>query len=87
MKTRRIALALGIGALLSLSARAEISQVNIKKIGQDLYQTTDGRFIETQSCYVDTPGDNAVLNYKQYACTNHLRFSSDKTCEVVFVFK
>jgi hypothetical protein len=72
---------------VALSAHAEINQVNVKKIEQDLYQTADGLSIETRACYVDTHGDNAVLNYEQYACTNNLRFSSDKTCEVVFAFK
>jgi hypothetical protein len=87
MNRLRTVIALGSGMVLSLSAHAEINQVKVRKVEQDLYQTPDGLYIETKACFVDTQGDNAVLSYEQYACTNNLRFSSDKTCEVVFVFK
>jgi hypothetical protein len=88
MNRRRTAIALASGMILSLSAHAEINPVNVRKVEQDRYQTADGSYIETKNCFVDAQGDNAVLNYEQYACTNNLRFiSADQTCEVVFVFK
>jgi len=87
MRKIRIFIALGTGMILSMWAHAETNQVNVKKVEQDLYQTSDGLYIETRFCAVDTKGDNAVLNYEKYACTNNLRFSSNKTCEVEFVFR
>ena len=87
MNKIRTLIALGTGMILSMAAHAETSQVNVKKVEQDLYQTSDGLYIETRFCAVDTNGDNAVLNYEKYACNNKLRFSSHKTCEVQFVFR
>jgi hypothetical protein len=72
---------------LSAWAHAEVNQVNVKKLEPNLYQTSDGLYIETRSCNVDTDGDKAVLTYEKYACNNNLRFSSDKTCEVEFVYE
>jgi len=87
MNTIRTLIALGTGMILSMAAHAETNQVNVKKVEQDLYQTSDGLYIETSFCSVDTDGDNAVLNYVKYACTNTLRFSSNTICEVQFVFR
>ena len=87
MNKIRTLIALGTGMILSMAAHAETNQVNVKKVEQDLYQTSDGLYIETRFCAVDTNGDNAVLNYEKYACNNKLGFSSNKTCEVHFVFR
>jgi hypothetical protein len=87
MNTIRTLIALGTGMILSMEAHAETNQVNVKKVEQDLYQTSDGLYIETRFCAVDTNGDKAVLNYEKYACKNNLRFSSNKTCEVQFVYR
>lgn len=87
MKNIRTFIALGIGMILSMWAHAETNRVNVKKVEQDLYRTSDGLYIETRFCAVDTNGDSAVLNYEKYACNNSLRFSSDKTCEVQSVFR
>lgn len=87
MNTIRTLIALGTGVILSMGAHAETNQVNVKKVEQDLYQTSDGLYIETRFCAVDTNGDKAVLNYEKYACKNNLRFSSNKTCEVQFVYR
>ena len=81
------ALGLGLGILLSTSAHAEISIVNIKKVEKDLYKTHDGLYIETHACYEHADGDSAVLDYEKYACNNSLRFGSDKSCKVLYVFK
>jgi len=87
MNKIRTFVALGTGMILSMLAHAETNQVNVKKVEQDLYQTSDGLYIETRFCAVDTYGDNAVLNYEKYACKNSLRFSSNETCEVQLVFR
>jgi hypothetical protein len=87
MNKVRTVVALVTGMILSMLAHAETNQVNVKKVEQDLYQTSDGLYIETRFCAVDTKGDKAVLNYEKYACKNSLRFSSNETCEVQLVFK
>ena len=80
-------LGLCVGILMSFSAHAEISIVNIKKVEKDLYKTRDGLYIETHACYEHADGDNAVLDYEKYACNNSLRFGSDRSCKVLYVFK
>jgi hypothetical protein len=75
--------------LMSLSpwAHADISKVNVKKIEQDLYLTSDGSYIQTNACYVEADGKDAVLKFEKYACDNNLRFNETTTCEVVGVLK
>lgn len=72
---------------LHMLAHAEINRVNIKKVEQDLYQTSDGAYIQTNHCYADANGDDAVLNFEKYACNNNLRFNEETVCEVVDVVK
>lgn len=67
--------------------KAEISRVTITKISPDLYQSTDGQYIETNNCFADAKGTEAVLKFKKYACHNNLRFSEETICEVLNVFK
>ena len=71
---------------LPIPARAEISRVTITKISPDLYQATDGQYIETNNCFADAKGFEAVLKFKKYACHNNLRFSEETVCEVLNVF-
>ena len=71
---------------LPIHAKAEINRVTIKKVSADLYQTTDGQYIETNNCFADAKGTEAVLKFKKYACHNNLRFSEETICEVINVF-
>lgn len=76
-----------VNLCLPIYAKAEISSVTIKKVSRDLYQTTDGSYIETNNCFADAKGTEAVLKFKKYACHNNLRFSEETICEVLDVFK
>lgn len=69
-----------------LQANAEINRVTITKISPDLYQASDGQYIETKNCFADAKGTEAVLKFKKYACHNNLRFSEETICEVLNVF-
>ena len=72
---------------LSMWAHAEISKVNVKKIEQDLYQASDGSYIQTDSCYAEADEVDAVLKYEKYECGNSLRFNLNTTCKVVGIVK
>ena len=71
---------------LPIHAKAEISRVTLNKVSADLYQSTDGQYIETNNCFADAKGTEAVLKFKKYACHNNLRFSEETICEVLSVF-
>ncbi len=43
--------------------------------------------IETNNCFADANGTEAVPTFKKYACDNNLRFSEETICEVMDVFK
>lgn len=75
-----------IAMSLPMLVQAEISKVHIKKVEQDLYQTSDGSYIQTNNCYVDANGKDAVLTFEKYACNNHLQFNAQTQCEVLEVF-
>lgn len=75
-----------VSVCVPIHAKAEISSVTIKKVSADLYQTTDGQYIETNNCFADAKGTEAVLKFKKYACHNNLRFSEETICEVLNVF-
>ena len=72
---------------LSMWAHADITKVHIKKVEQDLYQTSDGAYIQTNGCYADADGKDAVLKFVKYGCDNNLRFDDKTICEVVDVMK
>lgn len=72
---------------LPIPAKAEISSFTIKKVSADLYETADGQYIETNNCFANAKGTEAVLTFKKYACHNNLRFSEETICEVLSVFK
>lgn len=87
MEKAGIAIVAGILMSLSVCAHAEIKIVNVKKVDKDIYKTSDGAYIETSYCYVETSGENAVLNYEKYACGNNIKFINAKTtCEVIAFF-
>jgi len=66
-------------------ANAEIRKVTIKKVEQDLYQTSDGALIQTNYCFAEASGNDAVLKFTKYACHNTLRFDAQTLCEVIDV--
>ena len=70
-----------------IHAQAEINSVTIKKVSADLYQTTDGLYIETNNCFADAKGTEAVLMFEKYECHNTLRFSEETICEVMDAYK
>lgn len=71
----------------SLGVQAEINRVTLNKVSPNLYQTSDGAYIETNNCFADAKGIEAVLKFERYACNNNLRFSEQAICEVIDVFK
>lgn len=88
-RSRVVAVVACAVALLALAgvARAELYVVEVRRIDQDLYKTSEGVYIQTRYCYVYAYGDKAVLKYKPYSYDNKLIFEDDDTCEVVKVFK
>lgn len=71
---------------LPVHVKAEINRVTIKKVSADLYETANGQYIETNNCFAEAKGIEAVLTFKKYACHNNLRFSEETICEVLNVF-
>lgn len=59
--------------------------VTVSRAGQDLYQTTDKKFIiKTQFCFEFATYDSAVLVWGgKYAAGNRITFSSRQGCDVV----
>jgi len=88
-RSRVVAVVACAVALLALAgvARAELYVVEVRRIDQDLYKTSEGVYIQTRYCYVYAYGDKAVLKYEPYSYDNKLIFEDDDTCEVVKVFK
>lgn len=70
-----------------LWAHAEISSVTLNKVDQDLYQTSDGTYIQTNYCFEEANRTVAVLKFEKYACSNQLRFNEQTVCEVIDVLK
>ena len=90
MERKSIAAAVaGIVALLALTgqARAELYVIEVRRVEQDLYKTSNGVYIQTRYCYVYAYGEKAVLRYEPYSYDNILIFDNDDTCDVVKVFK
>lgn len=73
--------------MLAGTASAEMYVVEVRRIEQDLYKTSNGVYIQTRYCYTYAYGEKAVLKYEPYAYDNKLIFENDDTCEVVKVFK
>ncbi len=87
MKTKYVVIAGLMGVTLSSMAKADINLVMVNKVGKNLYQSSDGKFIETSGCYAEAENDKAVLVFEKYACNNTIRFSSKKMCEVLDVYR
>ena len=87
MKFKLLAMVIIAGSLSSV-VHAEYYKVNVKRVDQNLYNTTTGGlYIKTRYCYEYTYGDDAVLKYEDYSYDNKLIFDSGTTCEVEKVFK
>ncbi len=76
-----------VTAFLALSAHAEFYKVNIKRLDQNLYKSSNGLYIETRFCFEFVMGEDAILKHDSYAYDNKLIFNSGTTCDVVKVFK
>jgi hypothetical protein len=83
------AAAAGAVALLAMAgpALAEMYVVEVRRIDQDLYKTSEGVYIQTRYCYRYAYGEEAVLKYEQYSYDNKLIFDDGEVCEVEKVFK
>lgn len=86
MNTKNGMLACMVLMTLPALANADINLIAVNKIGKNLYQSSDGKFIQTESCYEDAKNVQAVLVYEKYACHNTIRFGSDKYCDVQNVY-
>ena len=92
MERKSIAAAVaGIVAALTLvlagTAHAELYVIEVRRVEQDLYKTSNGVYIQTRYCYVYAYGEKAVLRYEPCSYDNILIFDNDDTCDVVKVFK
>ena len=83
----RLVIAFFLAVGISISAYAEYYKVNVKRVDQDLYKTSDGFYIQTRLCYEYSYGTDAVLKYEQYSYDSKLIFDSGTSCDVVKVFK
>lgn len=80
-----------IGALFGIAAAgnvlADVYEVQVTRIDQDLYKTPEGIYIETRYCYEYAYGEDAILKYEQYGYDNKLIFDSGTSCEVKGLFR
>ena len=86
MLSMRMLIILGLLVCQPMWANAEISKVNVKKVEQDLYQTSDGIYIQTDACYAEADRVDAVLKYEKFQCGNNIKFNVNTTCDVLGVF-
>ena len=82
-----IALTSLIIILLANITIAEIIEVTVKKVGENLYKTNTGLYIETSECEEIVAGNKAVLKYEKNSDKNEIVFESGNSCAVVIVFK
>jgi len=74
-------------SILCSNSFAEMYRVNVKRVDNNLYQTTDGRYvIKTKYCYEYTYGEDVVLDYTKYSYNNKIIFRSGTTCEVEGIY-
>lgn len=65
------------------SSIAEVYEVYVKRIEQNLYKDLNsGVFIKTKYCYEYTYGERAILIYDEYSYDNKLIFNNDQVCDV-----
>lgn len=81
--------------LLASTVHAEVSQITVKRVSQDIYQSSGYHtynqrryIIQTEYCgesaYMDTPVSLVYDQYNSY--NNKLVWSSGKTCRVKTVY-
>ncbi len=89
MKQILIFMALVMLILSANSAMAETQNVIIKKkVGDNLYKTETGLYIETGNCEEKINNDTkAVLKYDKKSDSNEIIFENGSKCTVVVVFK
>jgi hypothetical protein len=74
--------------LLATIAKADLYEVTVTRIGQDLYQDlTTGIVIQTQFCYEYVYYDDAILKYEQYSYGNKIVFEDGEACDVKRILK
>ncbi|WP_159991382.1 hypothetical protein [Pelistega ratti] len=76
-----------LGVIMSGSVSAEFYKVEVTRIDNNLYRTSDKVYIETKFCYEYANREDAVLSYEQYSYDNKLIFDNGNVCEVTKVFK
>lgn len=87
MKAFTMACIVFVVMAMSGVASADVYQIYLKRIDQDLYKTSEGIYIETQYCYHYSYGEDAILKYEQYSYDNKIIFDNDESCDVKKVFK
>lgn len=79
-----------ISLMIILSAStiiAETTKVTVKRVGENLYKTDTGLFIETRDCIEEVVENKAVLKYEENSNSNEIIFENGSSCGVVIVFK
>ena len=73
--------------LSASSATAKAINITVKRIGENLYKTDTGLYIETKDCIETVIGNKAVLKYEENSDSNEIIFENGSSCPVVIVFK
>lgn len=73
--------------LLASATAAESLKVTVKRIGENLYKTDTGLYIETSGCTEEVVENKAVLKYEKNSDNNKIIFENGSSCAVVIVFK
>ncbi len=73
--------------LFANSAIGKTSKVIVKRIGENLYKTEKGLYIETSDCIEEVVENKAVLKYEKGSDSNKLIFEDGTSCPVVITFK
>ncbi len=73
--------------LLAGSAMGKETKVIVKKIGENLYKTEKGLYIETSDCTQEVVENKAVLKYEKGSDKNKIIFEDGSSCIVVITFK
>lgn len=75
----------GLFALLFLAtfSKAEIFDLEVKRVDDNLYKAQNGMVIKTKHCYVSTFREKSLLVYDKYAFDNKLIFlQQERFCRV-----
>ena len=78
-----------ISLIIFLSAStitAETTKVTVKRVGNNLYKTDKGLYIETRDCTEEVVENKAVLKYEEDSNSNEIIFENGSSCGVVIIF-